>query len=133
MAPRTTTVKRRRLKPELQLAAASLLILSVVAATGAGAAEQDFVRPLPAAAIAKDQSPLGHWGPDAKTYAAWKTHTNRLVPVYTYGTRGAGRGIDLASYTAANSAYRSEKTLQRIYGRVPGNSLNPAADYMDQT
>src|SRR5262245_44394104 len=111
----------------------TIFILTSIAATDAVPAEKDFVQALQTAAIAVDQSPLGHWGPDAKKYTAWKTHTNRLIPIYTYGTCGAGRGIDLRSYTGANSAYRSETALQRIYGRVPACSLNPGADYMDQT
>src|SRR5260370_1039327 len=59
--------------------------------------------------------------------------TNRLIPVHTFGTRGAGTGIDLESYIGANSAYRSEAALRRIYGKTPTNTVNPTADYMDQT
>jgi len=113
--------------------AALFPLIAFVLAPQAIPAEKDFVRELQAAAIEAGHSPLGHWGPDPKNYTAWATHTNRLIPVYTYGTVGAGRGIDLTTYTGANSAYRSEKALRRIYGRVPTNSLNPRADYMDQT
>src|SRR5438552_1760696 len=87
----------------------------------------DVVRELQIAAIKTGTSSLGHWGPDAKIYTAWSNHTNRLIPLYTFGTRAASRGADLASYTGANSAYRSEAALRRIYGRVPDNTLNPAA------
>lgn len=113
--------------------AALYLVLVLIPATGAIPAEKDFVRALQTAAVESGQSRVGHWGLDPKNYTAWTTHTNRLIPVYTYGTRGAGQGIDLTSYAGANSAYRSEKALKRIYGRVPTNSLNPRADYMDQT
>ncbi|HEY2252196.1 MAG TPA: alkaline phosphatase, partial [Planctomycetaceae bacterium] len=60
-------------------------------------------------------------------------HTNRLIPVYTFGTRGAAKGIDLTGYTGANSAYRSADALRRIYGKAPTDTLNPEADYLDQT
>src|SRR5258708_18660997 len=109
----------------------AVLFLAVTSAAAAGA--DDFVRKVQTAAIAEGRSPLGHWGPDPANYSAWKTHTNRLIPVYTFGTRGGGRGIDLDDYAGANSAYRNAVSLERIYGRVPTNTLNPHADYMDQT
>lgn len=91
----------------------------------------DFIRDLQTAAIKNGTSLVGHWGPGAKLYTAWGNHSNRLIPVYTFGTRGAG--ADLASYTGAKSAYRSEAALRRIYGKIPTNTLNPSAEYMDQT
>ncbi|MGE5195656.1 MAG: alkaline phosphatase [Deltaproteobacteria bacterium] len=109
------------------------LCLMAVLATAARAAAEDFVRRLQSTAIELGRSPLGHWGPFPESYTAWKTHTNRLIPVYTFGTCGGGAGVDLTSYTGSNSAYRSEKALRRIYGRVPTNTLNPHAEYMDQT
>src|SRR5690606_35319776 len=63
----------------------------------------------------------------------WTTHSNRLIPVYSYGTRGAGDGIDLDSYTGPNSLYRDEAKLTRLYGRTPYLTKNNAAEYMDQT
>ena len=111
----------------------TLVLMLGVASTLSVARADDFVRKLQTAAIASGRSPLGHWGPDAANYTAWKTHTNRLIPVYTFGTRGAGRGIDLDGYTGTNSAYRNPESLARIYGRVPTNTLNPNADYIDQT
>src|SRR5579871_2177298 len=86
----------------------------------------DFVRVLQSTAIREGRSPLGHWGPERDNYTAWRTHTNRLIPVYTFGTRGAGNGIEVAGYIGANSAYRSAAALKRIYGRLPTNTLNPA-------
>jgi alkaline phosphatase len=109
-----------------------LFLVSFWATTGV-AAEDDFIRDLQTRAIQTGKSPFGHWGPLADNYVAWKTHSNRLIPVYTFGTRGAEKGIDLSSYTGANSAYRSADALRRIYGRVPTNTVNPEADYLDQT
>src|SRR6516165_11568091 len=119
--------------PMLLMILRTLVLMLGVASTLSVARADDFVRKLQTAAIASGRSPLGHWGPDAANYTAWKTHTNRLIPVYTFGTRGAGRGIDLDGYTGTNSAYRNPESLARIYGRVPTNTLNPNADYMDQT
>ena len=50
-------------------------------------------------------SPLGHWGTKPEKYSDWKTHSNRLIPVYPYGTGAAGDGIDLNSYTGGNYHY----------------------------
>src|SRR5258707_1851613 len=110
----------------------SLSLLSCCATT-AVFADGDFVRDLQTRAIERGQSPLGHWGPQSDNYVGWKNHTNRLIPVYTYGTSGAGTGIELSSYSGANSAYRSDKAVRRIYGRVPTNTVNAEADYLDQT
>ena len=111
----------------------ALTCLLLVPTISVGIAAEDFVRELQTTAIKLDHSPFGHWGPLPDRYTAWSTHTNRLIPIYTFGTRDARNGIDLAGYTGANSAYRDEKKLRAIYGRVPTNSLNPEADYMDQT
>ena len=72
------------------------------------------------------------WGPDPDRYASWNSHTNRLVPVYAFGTRGAGPGIDLDDYRGEKSVYRDAKRLTELYGRLPDETLNPAADYFDQ-
>ncbi len=94
---------------------------------------EDFLRDLQTQAITADVSPFGHWGPDPAKYTAWGSHTNRLIPVYTFGTKGAGKGIDLTDYTGANSVYRSAEELRRIYGSIPTHTLNPQAEYLDQT
>jgi alkaline phosphatase len=113
-----------------RLAFVGLVVILLMA--GAARAE-DFIRRLQTEAVELNRSPLGHWGPLRDNYTAWKTHTNRLIPVYTFGTRGAGKGIDLTEYIGVNSAYRNEQALRRIYGHVPTNTLHPQSDYMDQT
>src|SRR5437763_3799533 len=100
--------------PSMSLRPAVLFLAATLPAAAAGG--DDFVRKVQTAAIAEGRAPLGHWGPDPANYTAWKTHTNRLIPVYTFGTRGAGRGIDLDDYAGANSAYRNAGSLERIYG-----------------
>ncbi|MFO1022422.1 MAG: alkaline phosphatase [Planctomycetales bacterium] len=97
------------------------------------AEKTDFLRELQTEAISKGKSPLAHWGPSGSIYAEWSTHSNRLIPVYTFGTKNSGAGIDLTSYQGANSPYRTADALQKIYMRMPSNSVNPNAEYIDQT
>src|SRR5262245_24209776 len=115
----------------------SLLLLFLLA-VGCGAAPaptraDDRIRALQEAAMDADRSPVAHWGNDPQKYTAWGSHSNRLIPVYTFGTAGAGPGVDLASYTGPNSPYRSAEKITAIYGRLPTNTLNPDAGYADQT
>lgn len=93
----------------------------------------DTPRRLQEQAIKDDRTAFGFWGTEADKYTGWKTHSNRLIPVYTFGTKGAGTGVDLDSYSAANSPYRSESGIQRLYGYVPDGTVNPNANWMDQT
>ena len=104
-------------------------LLSITTITTA----DDHLRDLQTAAIQNGHSPVAHWGVDPKNYKEWGTHSNRLIPIYTFGTLGAGVGVDLDSYLGKNSVYRSEAKLKAIYGRVPSNTLNPTAEYCDQT
>ncbi len=110
-----------------------LLILCLCLLTATPSLAADHLRDLQTAAIKNGQSPVAHWGVDPKNYKEWGTHSNRLIPIYTFGTLGAGEGVDLCSYLGKNSPYRSEAKLKAIYGRVPSNTLNPSAEYCDQT
>lgn len=83
--------------------------------------------------VKANQSPIAHWGWDKDNYTQWGTHSNRLIPVYTFGTLGAGTGLDLDSYTGPASVYRDSKWLQRTYKRDDPKTVNPDAVYMDQT
>ncbi|PQO36716.1 alkaline phosphatase [Blastopirellula marina] len=67
-----------------------------------------------------------HWGPNPKTYSNWTTHSNRLIPVYTFG-------INLDPVDGENSIYRSEAKLKSLFGFVPTKTVNPQAEYFDQT
>jgi alkaline phosphatase len=93
----------------------------------------DIVRDLQLQAVKDQKSPLGYWGTDPEKYFGWKSHSNRLIPVYTFGSRGGGAGIDLESWTGNNSPYRSEEQLRKIYGYVPEQTVDAAAVWMDQT
>lgn len=107
------------------------LWLAIVFAPTAEA--EDVLRTLQEAAVRDGASPAAHWGPDATRYSSWTTHTNRLIPVYTYGTLGAGEGVDLTDYTGENSVYRDPRRLMHLYGRDATDSVCDTAEYMDQT
>lgn len=93
----------------------------------------DYIRQLQTNAITLGRADFGHWGPDPDNYRLWGSHSNRLIPVYTFGTLNGGNQIDLRSYHGANSPYRSESSLRQIYGRVPDRTLDPTAEFLDQT
>lgn len=93
----------------------------------------DHLYELQTDAVQKGKAEFGHWGWDREAYMRWGSHSNRLIPVYTFGTKNAGAGIDLVSYMHEQSAYRNAATLKSLYGRLPEQTLNPTANYMDQT
>ena len=116
------------------------VVAAVVLASVVGsAARADHIRDLQTAAIEANKADFGHWGLDAKNYKQWGTHSNRLIPVYTFGTLTPGGSkekllpVDLRNFNGANSAYRDAAKLKRLYGRVPAHTLNPQAEYIDQT
>src|SRR5262249_42310364 len=110
-----------------------VLLSAAVGCRAAAGFGSDPLRDLQTAAIDQNKSPAAHWGTEPDNYTAWGTHSNRLIPVYTYGTRGGGPGVDLDSYLGAKSVYRREEGIRGIFGKLPTNTLNPDADYMDET
>lgn len=101
--------------------------------TAHSADAEDYLRDLQTQAIAQNRSPVGHWGIDPDDYTMWGSHSTRLIPVYTFGTKGGGPGLDFDGYLGARSVYRRAADLRRLYGHLPTNTLNPQADYGDQT
>ncbi len=93
----------------------------------------DYMRLLQSSAIESGASPFGHWGLTPANYIEWGTHSNRLIPVYTFGTKGAGAGIDLEGYSGANSVYRDPAKVTSLYGYLPEGTVDSKADWMDQT
>ncbi len=69
---------------------------------------------------------FGHWGPDPDKYSTWKSHSNRLIPLYTFGD-------SLDRVRGANSLYRDAAKIEKLYGFAPTKTLNPQAEYFDQT
>lgn len=111
----------------------ALILLAICSPVSAKKPEADHIRKIQTEAIRNKKSPIAHWGIDPDNYTQWSTHSLRLIPVYTFGTKNAGQGIDLNSYTGQNSPYRDVKKLEAIYGYRPSNSVNPKAEYLDQT
>ncbi len=68
----------------------------------------------------------GYWGPKPKSYSGWTNHTNRLIPVYTFGG-------SFQSYMGENSVYRNLDRLTRLYQQEPVSTWNSMANYGDQT
>ena len=86
----------------------------------------DSLARLQGEAAEKGASEAAYWGWRPDEYITWSNHTNRLIPIYVFGA-------ELDAFRGQKSPYRSEQALQRLYGRVPPGTLNPAADYLDQT
>ncbi len=86
----------------------------------------DTIRSLQFQAIETGKATWGHWGDTTENYTDWKTHSNRLIPVYSFG-------VSLDSVQGKNSVYRSQEKLEQLYGFLPEETLNPNAKYFDQT
>jgi len=106
--------------------ATALIAVSIGVALPAITAWADHVKDLQTAAIEAGRADWGHWGVDPENYTEWGTHSNRLIPVYTFG-------ITLEGVGGKRSAYRRQRHIERLYGRLPEMTLNPAAGYFDQT
>ncbi len=109
---------------------AAVAALLVVAGESHGG---DRLYEIQAQAIAKGKSPVAHWGADPARYVSWSSHSNRLIPVYTFGTRNGHTGERLADYAGTHSAYRDRSRLLELYGDLPKQTLDPEAEYLDQT
>lgn len=110
-----------------------LILLAFVTSIAAEDSDKDYIRQIQTSAIQNKKSPVVHWGFEPENYTQWSNHSLRLIPVYTFGTKGNVKGLNLNSYTGQNSPYRNEKSLAQIYGFLPTNTVNPKADYLDQT
>ncbi len=69
---------------------------------------------------------FGYWGPILTNIPHGKSHSNRLIPLYAFGD-------SLDRVRGANSVYRDADKLEKLYGFMPTNTVNPAAEYFDQT
>ncbi len=89
-------------------------------------ADSDPMRGIQSRAIQQQKSTVAHWGNQADRYSSWINHSNRLIPVYTFG-------ITLDALRAEGSVYSDPQRLEKLYGRVPDQTVNPTALYNDQT
>lgn len=103
--------------------------LSIVAPT-ANAQESnqggDFLRQMQFEAVSSKKADWIHWGDQPGRFSNWQNHSNRLIPVYTFGMK-----LDCVS--GESSPYRSEEKLRALYGELPEQCFNPDARYFDQT
>ncbi|RUL83656.1 alkaline phosphatase [Tautonia sociabilis] len=120
--------------PRVSIRRRAAVVLGLAAIIpGSAAPADDPIKVLQAEAIAtKDTRAdrpyhFGSQGP-GDVFSNHASHTNRLVPVITLG-----RPVDLASITGENSLYRDAERLELTYGRLPANTLNPQAEYGDQS
>jgi alkaline phosphatase len=86
----------------------------------------DPIRDMQVEAERTGRAAWGHWGDQPGQYVAWSNHSNRLIPVYTFGI-----GLDAVSGT--NSVYRDAARLEALYGRLPDHTLAADAAHFDQT
>ncbi len=86
----------------------------------------DAVASIQQQSVEKNKPLLAHWGPDPNKYSTWKSHSNRLIPLYVFGD-------SLERVRGVNSLYRDAAKIEKLYGFMPTNTVNPAAEYFDQT
>lgn len=106
--------------------AACVLSLTLALASYQQLFAEDHLLNLQTEAVHQGHAAWGHWGPDPQKYISWSTHSNRLIPIYTFG-------IKLDAVRGEKSVYRDAQRLEKLYGQVPDGTLNPTADYLDQT
>ncbi len=71
-------------------------------------------------AIHLDHADWGYWGAYPSKYTGWTNHSNRLIPIYTFGS-------DLKPFSGQHSIYRDAEALKKLYGELPAGTLNPHA------
>jgi len=86
----------------------------------------DALAKLQADAVVAGHADWGHWGTNTRKYSSWTNHSNRLIPIYTFG-------ITLESLRKVGTPYCDAGRLKSLYGRVPRATLQPQAEYFDQT
>ena len=111
---------------DCQMAVFGAVGVAIVATLGSVSVRADHVRDLQKAAEQTEDADWGRWGKDDSKYSSWTSHSNRLVPIYTFG-------IELTDYIGDNSCYRDSSHVETLYGQVPPGVVNSTAQYMDQT
>ncbi len=86
----------------------------------------DRVHDLQFQAMETGSASWGYWGANPQTYAGFQQHSNRLIPVYTFG-------VTLDGFKDQASIYRDSAKIEKLFRKVPNGTLNESADYFDQT
>ena len=102
----------------------TLAILFVAPASGQD--NKDLLREFQYRAAELGTSDWIHWGDQPGKFSNWTNHSNRLIPVYTFG-------VTLDSIKGENSIYRDEQRLTELYGQPTRSTVNKDATYFDQT
>lgn len=92
----------------------------------AAADRSDPMRQMQAKAVLDQKASWASWGNNLDKFSTWTNHSNRLVPIYTFG-------ITLDALRREGSVYTDPDRLKKLYGRVPDATVNPTAMYFDQT
>ncbi|TWU01459.1 alkaline phosphatase [Neorhodopirellula pilleata] len=85
----------------------------------------DPLRQMQSDAMRERSADWGFWGNLPNKYSSWTNHSNRVVPLYTFG-------VTLDSLRAEGSLYSDPARLEDAFGSVPANTVNPTAIYHDQ-
>ena len=110
-----------------------MAVALVLAVAPVPARPDDRIKELQTAGVANQKEKVarpyhfGSQGPN-DVFSNHASHTNRLVPVYVFG-----RKAELGAVTGKNSLYRDPAKIQALYGFLPENTVNPDAEYADQS
>ncbi len=115
------------------MAACLCVTLTGLSGVAAGENRSDRLKDLQTAYIATADQKMSrafHFGSQepADIFSNHTSHTNRLVPVYVFGSKAT-----LSSVTGANSKYRDPERIKALYGFLPQHTVNPHAEYADQS
>jgi len=77
-------------------------------------------------AVATRHADRGYWGQDPNTHSSWKSHSNRLIPVYRFGN-------DLHTFSGQSSLCRGPLAIETLDGYLPDKTVTPKAEYFYQT
>ncbi len=110
----------------------SISLLFIGAATAPGG-EPDRLKAMQTEYVGNSSQKLArayHFGSQGPgdIFSNHTSHSNRLVAVYLFGRKG-----NLSTITGLNSRYRSADEVRKIYGFLPRNTVNPQAEYADQS
>ena len=97
----------------------------VVDSICSGQEDHDCLREFQFRAAELNQADWIHWGDQSGKFSTWTNHSNRLIPVYSFG-------LSLECVKGENSCYRDKERLTELYGQLPTSTVNPKATYFDQ-
>jgi alkaline phosphatase len=131
--PATARARTAAPSRSCSLAATAALALSLIVFLVPARSDEDRIKELQTAAIANPRGKVArpyHFGSQGPidVFANHASHSNRLVPVYVFG-----RKADLGAVTGKHSIYRDAERVKALYGFLPRHTVNPEAEYADQS